>query len=44
LDPLTAFWIYQMAAARAMMPGADCAAILARYTGLLDKRLAKAEV
>jgi hypothetical protein len=43
-DPLTAFWIYQMAAARAMMPGADCAAILARYTGLLDKRLAKAEV
>jgi len=43
-DPLTAFWMYQMAAVRAMMPHADCAAILARYTGLLDKSLAKAEM
>jgi hypothetical protein len=40
-DPLTAFWMYQMASARALMPGADCASIVARYPWLLDKRLAK---
>jgi len=40
-DPLTAFWMYQMAAARALMPGADCAAIVDRYPWLLDKTLAK---
>jgi len=39
-DPLTAFWMYQVAAARAMMPDADCAAIIARYPWLLDKTLA----
>ena len=39
-DPLTAFWVYQMAAVRAMMPGTDCAAIVARYAWLLDKTLA----
>jgi hypothetical protein len=40
-DSLTAFWMYQMAAARALMPGADCAAILSRYPWLLDKTLAR---
>jgi hypothetical protein len=40
-DALTAFWMYQMAAARANMPGADCAAILRRYPALLDKTMAK---
>lgn len=39
-DALTAFWMYQMAAARAIMPGSDCAAIVARYPFLLDKTLA----
>ena len=39
-DPLTAFWMYQMASARAIMPGADCAAILARFPHLLDKNFA----
>jgi hypothetical protein len=39
-DPLTAFWMYQMAAARAMMAGADFPAIIARYPWLLDKALA----
>jgi len=39
-DALTAFWMYQMAAARAMMPAADCAATIARYPWLLDKALA----
>ena len=39
-DPLTAFWMYQMAAARAMMPGADCASILARFPRLSDKTFA----
>jgi hypothetical protein len=38
-DPLTAFWMYQTAAARAMMPGADFPAIIARYPWLLDKTL-----
>jgi hypothetical protein len=43
-DPLTAFWMYQMASARALMPGADCRAIVARYPWLLDKTLARFEV
>lgn len=38
-DPLTAFWMYQMAAARAVMPDADCAAIVTRYPWMLDKNL-----
>lgn len=41
-DPLTAFWMYQMAAARSIMPGADCAAIVAGYPWLLDKTLTRA--
>ena len=39
-DPLTAFWMFQMAAARAIMPGANCAVIFERYPWLLDKTLA----
>lgn len=39
-DPLTAFWMYQMAAARAVMPGADCTRILASFPHLSDKRFA----
>jgi hypothetical protein len=39
-DPLTAFWMYQMAAARAVMPAADCTAILGRFPHLSDKRFA----
>jgi hypothetical protein len=36
-DAVTAFWMYQLASARAMMPGADCEAILRAYPRLLDK-------
>lgn len=39
-DPLTAFWMYQMASARALMPGADCGAILARFPHLSDRNFA----
>ncbi len=39
-DPLTAFWMYQMASARAVMAGADCGTILARFPHLLDKHFA----
>jgi hypothetical protein len=35
----TEFWMHQMAAARAMMPGADCDALLGAYPRLLDKNL-----
>jgi hypothetical protein len=38
-DAITAFWIYQMAAARAARPGADCAALLRAFPRLLDKDL-----
>jgi hypothetical protein len=38
-DAITAFWMYQMAAARAVMPDADCAAVLRAYPRLLDKDL-----
>jgi hypothetical protein len=36
-DPLTSFWMYQMASARALLPGAECAAVLARFPHLSDK-------
>jgi hypothetical protein len=38
-DPVTAFWMYQMASARAIMPGADCADLLRAFPRLLDKDL-----
>jgi hypothetical protein len=38
-DAITAFWMYQLAAARAMMPGADRAAVLRAYPRLLHKDL-----
>jgi hypothetical protein len=38
-DAITGFWIHQMAAARAMMPAADCASALRAYPRLLDKDL-----
>jgi hypothetical protein len=34
---ITAFWMYQLAAARATMPGRDLAAVLRAYPRLLDK-------
>jgi hypothetical protein len=37
-DALTAFWVYQLAAVRAMMPGADSAEVLRAYPRLLDKK------
>jgi hypothetical protein len=36
-DAITAFWMYQMAAVRAVMPDADCAALMRAYPRLLDK-------
>jgi hypothetical protein len=39
-DQLTAFWMYQMAAARAILPGADCATILQAFPILADKTFA----
>jgi hypothetical protein len=38
-DAITAFWMYQMAAVRAVMPSADCDAVLRAYPRLLDKDL-----
>jgi hypothetical protein len=38
-DAITTFWTYQVAAIRAMMPGADCATALRAYPWLLDKDL-----
>src|SRR5262249_360955 len=39
-DPITAFWMYQLAAARAVLPdAADCAALLRAFPRLLDKDL-----
>ena len=35
----TEFWMYQMAAARAVMPGASAEALFAAYPRLLDKSL-----
>jgi hypothetical protein len=39
-DPLTEFWMHQMAAARAVMPGADSTRILTAFPHLMDKDLA----
>ena len=36
---VTEFWMYQMAAARALMPSADCEALVRAYPRLLDKDL-----
>jgi hypothetical protein len=41
-DALTAFWMYQLASARALKPDADCATILRTYPRLLDKSTALA--
>jgi hypothetical protein len=41
-QPTTEFWMYQMAAARAVMPDADCDALFAAYPRLLDKDLIRA--
>ncbi len=41
-DALTLFWMHQVAAARAMMPGADCDAIFRVCPRLLDKNLVHA--
>jgi len=38
-DALTAFWIYQLASARAMMPGASLDAVFAACPRLLDSHL-----
>jgi hypothetical protein len=38
-DAITAFWMYQMAAARAVMPGAAVDDVLRAYPRLLDKAL-----
>jgi hypothetical protein len=38
-DAITAFWMYQMAAARAAMPGAAVDDVLRAYPRLLDKDL-----
>jgi hypothetical protein len=39
---ITAFWMYQLAAARAAQPDADFAAVLRAYPRLLDKDLINA--
>ena len=36
---VTEFWMYQMAAARAVMPAADCQDLVRAYPRLLDKNL-----
>jgi len=41
--PITVFWIYQLAAVRALMPDADCQAALRAYPRLLDKNLILAD-
>ena len=38
----TEFWMYQMAAARALLPDADCEAILTAFPRLLDTNLMRA--
>ena len=38
-DALTAFWIYQLASARALMPGAGIDTVLSACPRLLDKNL-----
>jgi hypothetical protein len=41
-DAMTAFWMYQVASARAMLPDADCETIVRAYPHLLDKNAALA--
>jgi hypothetical protein len=41
-EPTTVFWMLQVAAARAAMPGADLETILRAYPRLLDKDLMRA--
>jgi hypothetical protein len=41
--PTTVFWMYQLAAVRALMPDADLAAVLRAYPRLLDKNLILAD-
>jgi hypothetical protein len=41
-DAITAFWMYQMAAVRAMVPAGDCASALRAYPRLFDKDLINA--
>jgi hypothetical protein len=36
---VTEFWMYQVAAARAVLPSADCDALVRAYPRLLDKDL-----
>jgi len=36
---VTEFWMYQMAAARALMPSADCQDLVRAFPRLLDKNL-----
>ena len=38
-QPVTEFWMYQVAAARSMMPDASADALFAAYPQLLDKSL-----
>jgi hypothetical protein len=38
-DAVTAFWIYQLASVRALMPGADLDAVFRACPRLLDKNL-----
>jgi hypothetical protein len=42
-EPTTAFWMLQLAAARAAWPGADLDALLRAYPRLLDKHLMRPE-
>ena len=42
-EPTTVFWMLQVAAARAAMPGADFDAVLRAYPRLLDKDLIRAD-
>ena len=41
-EPMTVFWMLQVASARAMMPGADLDAVLRAYPRLLDQTLIQA--
>ena len=41
--PTTVFWMYQLAAVRALMPDADCEAAFRAYPRLLDKNLILAD-
>jgi hypothetical protein len=42
-EPMTAFWMLQVAAARAAMPGADLDAVLRYYPRLLDKNFIRGD-